>query len=131
MDVYYETPRLPMFILMEDFNLARVRAIKYVNGKLNSVLADWDVDNIQFEFYGKETFNDECEEPFYCIYKSNEGLYMYNGNIIKYVCEGMIRRGYKEHNAEELFEMFFDKAIELNCPIFESLEDARMYVFQR
>ena len=46
-DIFYETPRKPMFMLMEEMNITRVRALRYYDGELDGVLADWDVCKLQ------------------------------------------------------------------------------------
>lgn len=129
MDIYYETPRLPMFMIMEEFNLVRVRSLKYIDGKMNAVLADWDAHLLSTKFYTKEFWNDEYEEPFYCIYKMGEKYYK-NLTELMHWSEEEAGQWDGRHTWQEIFKCVLDRAKILGCPIFESLDDARNYVFR-
>lgn len=129
MNYFYETPRLPMFMLMEEMNLTRVRALRFCDGKLDGVLADWDVCNLQTEFYPPEHWNEESDEPFYCIYKSGDDyVFPPYASLKAWASEMAIDGGCYEY---EIFDEFLSKAKEVGCPIFDSIEEARDYIFER
>lgn len=130
-DTYYYTPRLPMFIMMEEFALARVCAIKYEEGKISAVLADWDCDNLQNEFYGTEHFFDNTTEPFYCFYRNEADEIMYQFVPLK----EWVEREFETTNYAPFFtpdKILYDlmNDIEkLHIPVFNSKKEAQDYVF--
>lgn len=119
-----------MFILMQECNLARVRSIRYVNGKLDSVLADWDVWNLQDEFYEKKYFDTEYEVPFYCLFKVNGVLFHPTDYSPLMKWAENEAKGWEGHTPQELYDSYVQKAKALGCPIFENEEEAQKYVFQ-
>lgn len=130
-DVFYETPRLPMFFCMEEMNVVRVRAIRYTNGVMDGILADWGVDNIQTEFYPPKHWNDEYERPFYCLFKENGEWSHYGYGTVRRWAEAMLKEEWCDYDSvEEIIANYVDQARLLGCPMFDSKEEAYAYVFQ-
>lgn len=126
-DVFYEIPRLPMYMVMEEQLLTRVRALRYTDGKLNGVLVEWDVAILGTEFDGKKNWSEPDSEPFYCIYKDGDDYVFPPYGSLKWWVKHMAKL--YEHNEQDLFNEFIKNAQKIGCPIFNSYEEARTYVF--
>lgn len=127
---FYETPRLPMYMLMEDINIIRVRSLMYKNGKLEGVLGDWDAGILDTSFAGETHWNDRFEQPFYCLWKDWEGFLVRSCTRVRDWAQRESER-MEDTTAEEVIGMFMKEVERYNVPIFESEEEARKYVFQR
>jgi len=127
---FYETPRLPMFMLMEDTNVVRVRVFRYKNGKLDGVLADWGVGNYQNEFYTAENWFSEYELPFYCLYKDEFGEIIHPIERRPLRVWAKVESEQCGYTAKKLYEEFIESAKRVHCPFFDSEEEASNYIFR-
>lgn len=133
-DIYYYKPELPSFVISEDYACVRLRVLKFVNGKIDSFLADWDYRVVNDSFYDKELLilADYTFPQFYCIIgdKDNPDTWSANGFNLKDIIEEDTKSSNKGA-FDHYFTTLIESVRDLRVPIFKTEEEARDYVFSK
>lgn len=122
-DIFYYTPDRPMFIFRKTSSwIARVRVIRYVDGKIDSVLEDslgWMTNIDRFQ----KIDNSKIIGPFYGIYK--EGHRIILGDMDGSIVNAFI----PEHNKED-WDEFFQSIKRVGCPFVCDQEELNRLTFR-
>lgn len=121
---YFYTPEIPVFIVTNSCEVVRARVLRYLDGKFNGALVDYNAFESSCDFLGKGEFLPDAA-PFYCAYINVDGDLEMDQRTVREMAmiTGM--------DVDEVQSRIYTSCAKVECPTAKNEDHGRSIVFHK